>query len=88
MEQVLSVSWRFSARAPLGLRCWEQECVLYDPTTGDTHLMARADAELLDRFQTTPLTVRSFETLQADFKGNDLQEVLADFERRAFITRV
>lgn len=88
MEHVLTGGWRLSAAARLSIRCWEQECVLYDATTGDTHLMCRADAELLERFRADPLTVQTFSGLQASFGGTELETVLADFERREFVTAV
>ena len=88
MNQTLSKGWRFAGNAGLSFRCWEQECVLFDPTTGDTHLLGREDADLLQRFREAPLTLHTFPALQAAFSGIDLETVLADFERREFITRV
>lgn len=83
----MSEGWRFCAKGSLSIRCWEKECVLYDSTTGDTHLLGRSEADLLNAFRNTPSTIRTFLELEAGFTGSDLQDVLADFEHREFISR-
>lgn len=42
---------------PLALRCWDEECVLFDPTSGDTHLLSSSGAEILLQLQHGPASV-------------------------------
>ena len=87
MDEALWEGWRFCAKGYLSIRCWEQECVLFDSSTGDTHFLGHSEAALLNFFQVAPLVVRKLLALQACFIGDDIEDVLADFELRGFISR-
>lgn len=48
------MNWCLNAVPPLALRCWGDECVLYDVASGDTHLIQRFAAALLQRLEQSP----------------------------------
>ena len=43
--------------SPFALHCWDEECVLFDPTSGDTHLLSHSGAEILIQLQHGPASV-------------------------------
>lgn len=43
--------------SPMALRCWDEECVLFDPASGDTHLLSHSGAEILMQLQHGPASV-------------------------------
>ncbi|MHB1083327.1 MAG: HPr-rel-A system PqqD family peptide chaperone [Thiobacillus sp.] len=36
------------ARTDIGLRCWEDGCIAYQPLTGETHMLTPQAGQLLD----------------------------------------
>lgn len=36
------------ARTDIGLRCWEDGCIAYQPLTGETHMLTSQAGQLLD----------------------------------------
>ncbi len=42
------MTWRIAPGQTLRLRRWEDECVLYNDLSGDTHLLGAVAASLLD----------------------------------------
>ena len=81
-------AWRLPPNASLSIRCWDQECVLFDGTTGETHMLGASDAAILDRFNAAPAAIHSWDSLRAGYDGQELEAVLADFEQHAFILRI
>ena len=41
------VSWRLTVAGPLPLRCWDGDYVVYNPLSGDTHLLDIVTGEVL-----------------------------------------
>lgn len=41
------LSWRMSTQAPVPLRCWEGEYAVFNPLSGDTHLLDIVAGEVL-----------------------------------------
>lgn len=79
--------------APFALRCWGEECVLFDPASGDTHLLSRTGVDLLERLQQGPATVNDIAALFAVEPGTadagvlhaQLQAMLDEFLQLALV---
>ena len=78
---------------PIALCCWGDECILFDPGSGDTHLLSRTGADLLEQLQQGPASVENLaawfniepgtlETLQLH---GQLQSILDDFLQLAMV---
>lgn len=80
--------WQLAADDALAIRRWGDECILFDAVTGDTHLLDAGSAEILDRFIGQPTATQSWDSLQRVDGEQELEAVLADFERYGFIIRV
>lgn len=79
--------------SPLALRCWDEECVLFDPASGDTHLLSRSGAEILLQLQQGPASVEALAgMLGVEAASEDaadihlqLESVLDDFKHLALV---
>ena len=49
--------WRLTSPAPLPVRVWDGEVVVYNPLSGDTHLLDIVTGELLQLIIAGPATV-------------------------------
>jgi PqqD family protein of HPr-rel-A system len=61
----LSPTWRLVPGQRLQYRCWEDECVLYNDLSGDTHLLDELALAVLEELQAAP---RSAAQLAAAFE--------------------
>lgn len=60
--------WRLSAGQRLEHRGWDEECVLYNNLSGDTHLIGAAALHLLERLRAGEADLATLvRALQADF---------------------
>lgn len=59
--------WRLSVASPLPLRVWDGEVVVYNPLSGDTHLLDVLTGELLRVIMTGPAAVASLRRSAAQF---------------------
>jgi len=41
------VLWKIAAAAPLPMRCWDGDYVVYNPSSGDTHVLDIVTGEVL-----------------------------------------
>lgn len=84
---------------PLAVHCWDDECVLFNPSSGDTHRLSWSSIEVLKRLGQAPCSPDDL----ADFflpdhaqrgpAGNDastteLATMLADLEHLALVERI
>lgn len=87
MQFVLKVA------APFALRCWGEECILFDPDSGDTHLISCAGSELLERLQLGPASVHDMAAWFAVEAATDnapvlkaqLQAMIEEFSQLALV---
>ena len=47
--------WSLQSTQPVAIRCWDDECVLYDADTGNTFLVTPFAAEVVLRLQQGPV---------------------------------
>lgn len=59
--------WTLQTTQPIAIRCWDDECVLYDADTGNTFLVTPFAAEVASRLQQVPA---SLPALMACFSDN------------------
>ena len=59
--------WRLAAASPLPLRIWDGEVVVYNPLSGDTHLLDVLTGELLRAFVAGPAPLASLRKAAAAF---------------------
>ena len=53
--------WQVIAATADDLRCWDKEFVLYDPWSGDTHLLAERSGKLLQFLLQGPADIEQLE---------------------------
>lgn len=59
-------------------RNWGNETVVYDPPSGDTHLLDPVAAAILDRLRTSDASATAIaESLLAEFNADSEEDVLA-----------
>ena len=59
--------WRLTIDGPLPLRCWDGEYVVYNPLSGNTHVLDIVTGEVLTKIMATRM------------RGSDLCRHVADF---------
>lgn len=59
--------WRLSVTSPLPLRVWDGETVVFNPLSGDTHLLDILTGELLRALMTGPASVAALRQTAAEF---------------------
>jgi PqqD family protein of HPr-rel-A system len=87
------VNFELVLSSPLAYQCWGEECVLFNPESGDTHLLAVFGIQVLERLACGPASIKSLAEFFAD--GADatyvwqitghLEHLMADFERLALV---
>lgn len=90
--------WRAIGRDQLCLRCWDDDCIVYNDATGHTHLVSPIAATMLRILLAAPHPLAAAELasrLAAHFgtTGDDelttlVEETLADLEHSNVIERV
>jgi len=90
------MKWRAVASSSDCVRLWGDEYVVYNPQSGNTHLLGLAAGQILQRLQDAPLELRDLVSLlESDWRqvgGPELmQEVaslLEDMHALALVERV
>lgn len=77
IDKVNSV-WRLQQTSPIEQRCWEEECVVYAPESGDTHLLSALSVEILDDLAECPRTQDEIESRVAALLGCETGAELRD----------
>ena len=49
------MKWQVASNQTLPMCCWDDETVVYNPLSGDTHLLDAATADILKLLQHAPL---------------------------------
>lgn len=63
-------------RADIGLRCWEDGCIAYQPLTGETHLLTPQAGQLLSLLRNNHRTTEELMTELGDAALPELTEAL------------
>lgn len=71
--------WCVSPQRDLHPQCFDQETVIFDATSGDTHLLSTDAARLLDALASGPLTLAALHAAQPDISAPDV--LLRDLEK-------
>lgn len=69
------------------IRRWDEESVVFDGVSGDTHLLSAIDARILQLFIDAPAVAHSSDSLMAVYGSDEVESVLAEFEKCGFILR-
>ena len=59
MEDDLDQAWRAIGRAPVPMRHWEGDCIVYNPLSGDTHILDIVAGEILRAVMEQPMQGRA-----------------------------
>jgi len=89
------MQWRVISETALGFRCWDDEFVVYNELSGDTHLLGPMAAQILLTLQQASSDVMTLAaTLSGMFPAEkdgqlalQIEQVLADLDRLELITR-
>ncbi len=71
--------WRVSPHSDLHPWCFDQETVIFDAASGDTHLLSTDAARLLKLLASAPLTLAALHAAQPDIPA--LEILLRDLEK-------
>lgn len=71
--------WRVSPQRDLHPQCFDQETVIFDATSGDTHLLSTDTARLIEALVAGPLTLAALQAAQPDIPAPDI--LLRDLEK-------
>lgn len=72
----MSVVWELT-RSDIGLRCWGDGCIAYQPLSGETHMLAQDAGHFLDLLQRGPMSESELlSELTNDSEISDLSTVL------------
>lgn len=85
--------WQLKSNQTVTLRSWDNEFVVYNSLSGDTHLVGPAAAEILAQLQRAPADVaalagemcRTWEVDATEEFALQLHEILADLRTLALI---
>ncbi len=84
----MSEVWQL-ARADIGLRCWEDGCIAYQPLTGETHMLTPQAGHILDVLQADARTTAELmAVLDGEADMPELAEVLDAWLTRLFEARL
>lgn len=72
------MQWRIIADDALQFRHWDDECVVYNSLSGDTHILETTTAEILLALRHGPSDVLSLGQLLADKWQCELNQVFLD----------
>jgi PqqD family protein of HPr-rel-A system len=90
------MQWQIIEDGALRFRCWDEEFVVYNAFSGDTHILAAPAAELLLMLQGAPLETLSLARMLAeqwqcdvspDFLG-ELEMMLSDMQVLSLVKRI
>ena len=94
MEQLFN--WALPSRSDPLVRCWGEECVLFDPVSGDTHLIDTIASSVLTALSVEPISIDGLVTQLTDgFSAEEqvaarahLATLLAALETKNLVRRV
>lgn len=69
MFGIVDSVWRLQQSSPCAQRCWEEECGVYAPESGDTHLLSALAVAILDDLAERPRTQHEIENRVAALLG-------------------
>ena len=78
-------AWQISADRRLHWRCWQDEAVVYNDTSGDTHLLDPLSAEVLSLLDQTDQSIRCEDIARQIAAAMNMDEQSADID---FLGRV
>jgi PqqD family protein of HPr-rel-A system len=89
----MTTRWRVDEDCTLLWRCWDDEYVVYNTASGDTHLLNRVAAETLLLLEQSPsdaqdLTVqvaRKLALQPSEELGQQLEQLLTQFEELGLV---
>ena len=89
------MKWKLKSEHSLQLRCWGDECVVYNDLSGDTHLVGSVGAQILHILQRSPSDSALLNKSIASFLNTEindelilqLEQILMDFDKLALIER-
>lgn len=89
------MKWRLMSDQALQLRFWDDECLVYNSLSGDTHLLGSTAAQILLKLQLAPanatvLTESLAPLLHAEMDDEfvfQIEHILADLDALALIER-
>jgi PqqD family protein of HPr-rel-A system len=81
------MKWRLTSMDALKLRCWDDELVVYNALSGDTHLVGPLAARILTQLLHGPaVTACLADALQCESIGEGaLEEILDDLKKLSLI---
>jgi PqqD family protein of HPr-rel-A system len=90
------MKWRAISNVALHFRAWDDEIVVYNSLSGDTHLIDSATAQLLHLLQTAPADAATlakalapyFEVTQSADLPIRIEQLLTNLDALALIERV
>jgi PqqD family protein of HPr-rel-A system len=90
------MKWRLISNQAVRLRSWDNEYVIYNSLSGDTHLVGPAAAQILTQLQRAPADVAAladamrheWQTDTTEELGIHIRDVLADLHKLALIEEV
>lgn len=90
-----NVKWRLISDQALQFRSWDDEFIIYNSLSGDTHLLGSAAAHILLKLQQAPsnataLTESLAPLLHAEMDDefvSQIEHILADLDKLALIER-
>jgi len=72
------MKWQLMSDQALQLRCWDDEFVVYNNLSGDTHLLGSAAAQILLKLQQAPSDAMTLaESLASSLRVEMMDEALA-----------
>ena len=88
--------WRLISDSALYFRFWDDEFVVYNSRSGDTHLLGSTAAQILLKLQQSPLSVAALAESMASVLHTEMNEelvsqidhILADLNMLALIERI
>jgi PqqD family protein of HPr-rel-A system len=91
-----AIRWRLTNSAELVWRVWDDQFVVYDAASGDTHLLSLAAREVLNVVQQSPADLGAIvrrlslrlELSPEDQPGQDVENVLGALTRAGVIEAV
>lgn len=81
VESKFQQSWRIKPDMQFGWHCWEDECVVYNDATGDTHLFSTVVLFMLNELSKRPAPVHR---LAASLFGGEEDKEEMDVMQRLY----
>jgi len=90
------LEWRLISDKALRIRRWEDEFVVYNRLSGDTHLLSSSAAQILLQLQESPasqtelaeILIRTHDAEHQDDFMSQMEIILADLDKQQLIERI